>query len=377
VTFEDNPSQNKNGQEKNSPDKNGKYKISTEKVGRFVQQFKDSLLSGFGENGFPTKTVLGALIALSLVISGFGMWWSVAPDPFDVRAQAETQSARKSQPVVKGTTTTAALIGVIDTLLSKPGGYLHNDLFPPGVYLDNLPNWEYGALIQSRDLARALREVLSRSQSQSKEDVDLTLAEPRINFQSNSWVLPSSEGEYKAALRYLEAYLDRLPLKTETGAQFYARADNLSYWLSMIEKRLGSLSQRLSASVGQRRINTDLAGDPAALASTEDALEINVQTPWSEIDDVFYESRGAAWALIHFLKAAEVDFAEVLDKKNARISLQQIIRELEATQHTLWSPIILNGSGFGLWANHSLVMANYISRANAALIDLRELLAQG
>lgn len=103
MTFEDNPSQNKNGQEKNSPDKNGKYKISTEKVGRFVQQLKDSLLSGFGENGFPTKTVLGALIALSLVISGFGMWWSVAPDPFDVRAQAETQSARKSQPVVKGT----------------------------------------------------------------------------------------------------------------------------------------------------------------------------------------------------------------------------------------------------------------------------------
>ncbi|GIS02633.1 MAG: hypothetical protein CM15mP103_11840 [Gammaproteobacteria bacterium] len=27
--------------------------------------------------------------------------------------------------------------------------------------------------------------------------------------------------------------------------------------------------------------------------------------------------------------------------------------------------MILNGSGFGLWANHSLVMASYISRANA------------
>ena len=66
-----------------------------------------------------------------------------------------------------------------------------------------------------------------------------------------------------------------------------------------------------------------------------------------------------------------------LDKKNAGVSLRQIIRELEATQHTLWSPMILNGSGFGWWANHSLVMANYISRANAALIDLRELLAQG
>jgi hypothetical protein len=28
-------------------------------------------------------------------------------------------------------------------------------------------------------------------------------------------------------------------------------------------------------------------------------------------------------------------------------------------------------------ANHSLVMANYISRANAAIIDLRTLLTQG
>jgi hypothetical protein len=30
-----------------------------------------------------------------------------------------------------------------------------------------------------------------------------------------------------------------------------------------------------------------------------------------------------------------------------------------------------------MFANHSLVMASYISRANAALIDLRDLLEQG
>jgi len=67
----------------------------------------------------------------------------------------------------------------------------------------------------------------------------------------------------------------------------------------------------------------------------------------------------------------------VLEKKNARISLLQIIRELEATQGFVWSPLILNGSEFGLWANHSLVMSSYITRANAAIIDLRELLNQG
>ena len=76
-------------------------------------------------------------------------------------------------------------------------------------------------------------------------------------------------------------------------------------------------------------------------------------------------------------RAVEVDFAGVLEKKNALISLQQIIRELEGTQQHLWSPMVLNGGGFGVMANHSLVMASYISRANAALIDLRALLDQG
>ena len=81
--------------------------------------------------------------------------------------------------------------------------------------------------------------------------------------------------------------------------------------------------------------------------------------------------------MLHFLKAAEIEFADVLEDKNALVSLQQIIRELEATQQTVYSPMILNGSGFGMLANHSLVMANYISRANAALIELSELLNQG
>lgn len=270
-----------------------------------------------------------------------------------------------------------ALIGVMETLLDKPGGFTHNDRFPPGVWLDNMPSWEYGVLIQVRDLSRAMREVLSRSQSQSTEDVDLVEMEPRFNFNSDSWILPSSESEYRDGLRYARAYFDRLSDTQSSGAQFYARADNLRYWLSTVDSRLGSLSQRLSASVGKARFNTDLAGDVSATQSTDAPLERVVRTEWMEIDDVFYEARGTAWALIQFLKAAEVDFADVLEKKNATVSLQQIIRELEGTQEAVWSPMILNGSGFGVLANHSLVMASYLSRANAAIIDLRDLLSQG
>jgi hypothetical protein len=319
-----------------------------------------------------------ALVALYLlVVIVLGMYWSIAPAPFDVRDRAARYAAEDGGAVVTGSVTTAALIGVMDTLLNKPGGYTHNDVFPPGVWLDNMPNWEYGVLIQSRDLARALRENFSRSQSQSTEDVDLVMAEPRFNFDSDSWALPASESEYRDGLKYVRKYFDRLSDEQSTDAQFYARADNLRIWLSTVNTRLGSLSQRLSASVGKRRINTDLAGEENASQSTAAPREMDVTTPWLEIDDVFYEARGTAWALIQFLEAAEVDFAEVLRKKNAQVSVQQIIRELEGTQETVWSPMILNGSGFGVLANHSLVMASYISRANAAIIDLRDLLSQG
>jgi len=92
---------------------------------------------------------------------------------------------------------------------------------------------------------------------------------------------------------------------------------------------------------------------------------------------VFYEARGATWALLHFLVAVRTDFEPVLEDKNAMASLDQIIRELESSQRNVFFPVILNGSGFGVFANHSLTMANYVSRANAAIIDLRNLLEQG
>jgi hypothetical protein len=322
--------------------------------------------------------ILGLLFGLYLLATILvGIYWSMTPPVFDVEERARDYAVRDGGDVVTGSVTTAAVMGVMETLLEKPGGFLHNDKFPPGLWLDNMPNWEYGVLIQVRDLARALREVHSRSQSQSTEDPDLALAEPRFNFKATSWILPASESEYRDGLKYTRSYFRRLSDQDAPEAQFYARSDNLRYWLLTVETRLGSLSQRLSASVGRRRINIDLAGDETATQSTSTPAEMVVQTPWTELDDVFFEARGTSWALIHFLRAAEVDFAEVLKKKNAQVSLRQIIRELEGTQETVWSPMILNGTGFGLLANHSLVMASYISRANAAIIDLRDLLSQG
>lgn len=333
--------------------------------------------TAFKNSELPFGFAGGIIAAILFLLILVGWYWSQEPDNFDVIEISQQLAPQTSDRLAIGSVTTATHIHLMETLLTKSGGYLSNDVTPPSLWLDNIPNWEFGVLVQCRDMARSMRNDFSRSQSQSVEDKDLIIAEPQLNFNSESWVFPATENEYRDGLKALHRFLIRLHNPDNPEAQFFARADNLSDWLGQVEKRLGSLSQRLSASVGQTRVNTDLAGESAAVQSTSTTREIEIKTPWSEIDDVFYEARGAAWALVHLLKAIEHDFDSILRKKNAIISLRQIIRELEATQQTLWSPLIMNGSGFGMFANHSLVMASYISRANAAIIDLRQLLQQG
>jgi len=323
------------------------------------------------------KRILFAVIALVIFIYLIGIYWSVEPDVFNVKYQQAYKSEGPNRKLIVGYTTVATAEKVTKTLLDKNGGYLSNDVIPPSIFLDNIPAWEFGVLVQIRDLVSVLRNDMSRSQSQSLENADLKQAEPLLNNDHSSWLVPRPEGVFSEAIDKLRSFREGLSDADKLDVQFYARADNLKTWLELVNKRLGGLSQRLSASVVEDRINTDLSGDSAATQSTNVYRQVLVKTPWLDIDDTFYEARGACWALIHFLKAVEIDFEAVLDKKNAKASLSQIIRELEATQESVWSPYILNGSGFGVMANHSLVMANYISRANAGLIDLKELLENG
>lgn len=319
--------------------------------------------------------LVALVVFLALVLLGW--YWSNEPGERDVVALAERNASDNGHELVVGYTTTYTLKELMTVVLEKPGGYLSNDVTPPSLWLDNMPSWEFGVIIQVRDLSRAMRRDMSRSQSQSTEDPDLARAEPLFHFDHNSWMLPSTESEYRRGLGYIDAYMLRLSDPENTRAQFYARADNLNRWLEDVETRLGSLSQRLSASVGQRSVSTNLMLNPDSATDVISSEEQIVKTPRLEVDNVFYEARGSAWALLHILKAIEADFGSILDNKNARVSLQQVIRELEGTQRMVFSPMVLNGSGFGLLANHSLVMANYISRANAALADLRELMASG
>lgn len=323
------------------------------------------------------RLVLALIGAYVLVILALMWWWDYEPSQFDVVKVAEQRMAEKNQHVITGAVLTSTLMRSAETLLEKRGGYLSNDKFPPGGFMDDAPSWEFGVITATRDLAREMRNKFARSQSQSEEDLDLKEADPLFSSPNDRWLLPSSESQYGKAISHLDGYLKRLGTGDSSSAQFYARADSLADYLDTVSSRLGSLSQRLSASVGQLRLEGDAPVDPnAPVTSLAQATQV-VRTPWLQIDDIFYESRGYTWALLEQLKAIQVDFAPILERKNAGVSLKQVIRELEESQKSLSSPIILNGRPFGFFANHSLVMANYVSRANAAVIDLKSLLDRG
>lgn len=329
------------------------------------------------------KLLLLVLASYLVVQIALVIYWDRQPATFDVEQLTQEETAAVDGKPVPGTHFVAATIGVADTLLTKPGGLIHNDQLPPGVLLDNCPSWECGVIMALRDALRALRDDFSRTKSQSAENLDLKRADLQFSMDPKFWIMPAAEDEYRKGIDALERYQQALSTGTLSFGRFSVRADNLSVYLALVEKRLGNFGLRLSSSSTDPRLSASLfpAGTEAEIEqlpiddSGNQALD--QRTPPQRVDDVFYCARGYSWAFLHFVDALQIDFAPVIADKNAEPTLRQIERDLRGAIKGMRSPIVLSGGGFGLLANHSLVLASYIARINAAVIDLRILMQQG
>ncbi len=323
----------------------------------------------------------GVLVLLSVLILLFlGAWWGSEPKQFSIQDEAkERAKLTKTEEIPLGYTYTNTLAHIAEVLLHKSGGYITNDVAPPGVFLDNISAFEYGALVMLRDATTALRNHFTRDQSQSDEDPDLKVAEPYFYYENDSWALPSTEAEYQKGIDSLHKYMTRLQKYggNVKRAQFYSRADNLWQYTEVVIKRLGNLSTRLSASTEGATLIPGMAVIEPNVEVRNAKVAPMSETPWLLIDDVFYEARGASWALLHILRAVKYDFHDILLDKRAMNTVDIMIKALENALSPVLSPMILNGSGYGLSANYSLTMATYIARANAAALDLRDIMNRG
>jgi hypothetical protein len=284
-----------------------------------------------------------ALLALLAFVVLLGWYWSLEPAPFSLSTVPEL---RGKTVIAPGVAMTLTLRYSVQGLLEKPGGFVANDLMPPGVWLDNMAAFERGVLAASRDMVRAMRRDFSHAAEVTLEDTDLLRAEPRLAFDSNDWL--TTEDEYRKGIAALDSYRQRLEA-TPPQARFHARPDALARWLTDIETQLDAYGLRLAAAAG---------GD--------------APTEWSQVDDVFYEARGYAWALRAQQDAMGIDFAAFIAAAGATDVHRRVMAELDGALRPIRSPVVMNGSEYGMLANHSLVIAGYLARTRSGLRQLRE-----
>jgi hypothetical protein len=338
------------------------WRRSRREASQRADEIVEQVEAGVGRTWHRALAV-GLVAALAIGLWGLGWYWSREPAPLDPTAGTASDAA--------GVTTANALIDVASTLVGKPGGYLRNDVMPPGVLLDNMPSWEYGVLVQVRALTHTLRNEISRPQAQSPPDPDLSLAEPRFNVDSESWLFPRDESAYGEAIDHLRSYRDRLQDDdAEPPAFFQARAKNLTLWLEVVSRRLGGLSERLELGASAFPLEGE-RGEPGDAAARKPTLS----TSWWQTDDVFYEARGSAWALLAFTRALEVDFHQVLKDKNALSTFRNLEHTLAEAERPMRSPMVLSGGGFGVVPSHDLTMSAYVSSA-VNIIDTLQTLMQ-
>lgn len=322
----------------------------------------------------------------ALLMATICIYISRMPQIFDVNQVARQAaidrghiSPDSTRRLPTGYTTVYSVIHLTNWMLDKPGGYLYNDrLFLPRYFIDNMPNFEYGMVVQLRDMVLSLRQEFSRSRAQSVERDDLIRAHGFFSFDHNRWLVPSTESQYRAGVRLLEEYLESLTKTGPDAGQFVARQDVLEGWLRQQQRRLGTFGVRLRQNAGVYEFNPmiDTTDDEFADLPGFDFLNQRI-TPWHKRDDVFYEIRGSVFVLYHTMLAIRTDFEPMLNDFQAMGIMNRILSELHTASQPMISPVVLNGREYGFLHNHSLTMAAHIAKAHLAIQDLRVLLRGG
>ena len=314
--------------------------------------------------------LLGGLIVLALLIcGGMMMWFNHEPVVKDPLAQRHDRGARGDAEVPAGYDTTAELIESLSTMLNKRGGYISDARYPPRIFLDNIPSWEFGVLTSARELTQALMNQFSRSSESEPPDPDLEEADKLLAYDHTRSQPPNAESQYRKAVASLEAYQQRLLPGAQHPAHFFATAENLDAWLAVLEKNLKTQSQQLAVSGGQLRVNAELAEAPGE-SHPHHSITF-AESSWGHFDNAFYVSRGMAWSSVLYLRVMERDFAQVLQQHHAMEAYRLAIRQLEYALAPLEAPMLRNGPPFGLLANQPIMLANYLSLARYAVKDLR------
>jgi len=247
---------------------------------------------------------------------------------------------------------------LIDREVNRNGWVSNDPIFLPGSLLDNMPNFQQGMLQAMRRFTLELQDQIGRSRASSSIDPDLQKAVGLLNYSPTVWLwnpsvslapAQSSEAQYRAAMRALQSYNDRLG---RGQATFEPRADNLQATLDGIGKDLGDASSEIERQIDDNSGNW---------------LDFNA-------DDVFYRTKGLSYAYGIMLRDLGVDFKQVIQEKGATQIWQRLVGSLmEVAALRPW--VVVNGRPDALLQpNHLAAEGFYIQRARTQLYELIDIL---
>ena len=213
-------------------------------------------------------------------------------------------------------------------------GWRPNDILD---FTDNVNQFQLGVLEVTRRTAVALAERISRTGTIEAFDANVQNAMNWFMVKSNRYWLPSPEYKYRAGIKELEKYKERLQ---RGEATFYTRQDNLIPLLLAFKDLLGSCEENLVKS------------------KEEDGSPVS----FFKADDYFYYAQGVASAMHTILEAVAEDFKVTVESRRGMQELEHAIHWCHAaTEIHPW--LILDSSPSSIFANHRANLAAPISHA--------------
>ena len=215
-------------------------------------------------------------------------------------------------------------------------GWRPNDLLI-GRFTDNVNEFQLGALEAIRYTAIKLKENLTRFGDADSYDPHLVEAVNLLMNRADQFWFPSTESQYKEALKKLQEFLGDLK---QGKSRFYYRTDNLLSLVASYKDLLGNCHENL-------------------VKETEpDGSRVS----YFKADNYFYYSQGVAHVIYEMLKTVRVGFVEQLQTIDAVALMDRIVEDLKrASECSPW--LITNSEDDGILANHRYNLAASISSA--------------
>lgn len=251
-----------------------------------------------------------------------------------------TPSTKTEQPIsseIAGVAFAEKLTELLDYELNgRFWGWRPNDLLV-GRLTDNVNEFQLGALEAVRYTAIKLKESLTRFGDADAYDPHLVEAVNLLMNRADQFWFPSTESQYKEALKELQGFLENLK---QGKSRFYYRTDNLLSLIAYYKDLLGNCHENL----------------------VKEAEPDGSRVSYFRADNYFYYSQGVTHVMYEILKTVRVGFVAQLQTIDAVALMDKIVEDLKrASECNPW--LITNSQDDDILANHRYNLAASISGA--------------